>query len=287
LLTAAGAMSSAVLAATVAAAAAHAGWNAIAHWITDKVVALALVNAGALACAIPLVVIAAPPAPASRGYLVASAIVHVAYNGVLMLAYRLGDFNQTYPLGRGTSPVVVTVLAVVFAHEIPGSGQVAGISLIFVGLAWLVIAGRRQHPSGPAPVLAAFAVGILIATYTTIDGLGVRRAGSTLGYIGWLMMLEDATLVIAALALRGRRLCRDVRPVAWIGLLGGVLSIAAYGLVLWAQTHAPLATVAAVRESSIVIGALIGALVFKERFGRARLAATITVALGITAVYLA
>jgi drug/metabolite transporter (DMT)-like permease len=281
------AVSAAVLAATLSAACAHAAWNSIAHAIPDKVASFTLVNLGALACAIPLVVLAPPPAVRCWGYLAASVVLHVMYNGLLMLSYRLGDFSQTYPLARGTSPLVVMLLAAVFAGEMPGPGQFAGVALICGGLGSLVLAGRRAGSYDRRAVLAALATGLTIAAYTMVDGVGVRLSGSTFGYTGWLMLTESSVVPIVALACQRGRLLAALRPVWPVGLLGGALSVLAYGLVLWAQTRGALATVAALRESSIILAAVIGSVVFHERFGWPRILAAGLVTLGIVVLYLA
>ncbi|RDI48198.1 DMT family transporter [Nocardia mexicana] len=278
--------SAAVLAATLVAAVLHASWNAIAHWIPDKTASLTIVNLGGLLCAIPLVLVAMGPDRESWPYLAASTALHVAYNCLLMVSYRLGDLSQTYPLARGTSPLVVTLLAAIFLGEMPRPGQIAGVLLVSAGLACLVFWGRRTHPSSPAAVGAAVATGLMIAAYTTVDGIGVRLADSTLGYAAWLMLLEQMAVPTAAFALRGRKLWYEIRPVWHIGLAGGAMSVLAYGLVLWAQTRSALADVAALRETSIIAGALIGTLLFRERFGTARVVATCAVAGGIAVMYL-
>jgi drug/metabolite transporter (DMT)-like permease len=280
------AISPGVLAATLTAACAHAAWNSIAHGIHDKVASFTLVNAGSFLASIPLLIVAAPPDTRCLGYLAASVALHVAYNGLLMLSYRLGDFGQAYPLARGTAPLVVLLLAAVFAGEKPGTAQLAGVSLICGGLGSLVLWGRRGGCDRRA-VLAAVATGLVIGGYTTLDGFGVRISGSFLGYTGWLMLAQSTVVPVAALARRGRRLHAALRPVWLIGLAGGVLSVLAYGLVLWAQTRGALATVAALRESSIILAAVIGSVFFHERFGRARIAAAVCVTAGIAALYLA
>jgi drug/metabolite transporter (DMT)-like permease len=120
-----------------------------------------------------------------------------------------------------------------------------------------------------------------------VDGIGVRLSGSTFGYTGWLMLTESAVVPAVALAWQRGRLLPALRPVWRIGLLGGALSVLAYGLVLWAQTRGALATVAALRESSIILAAVIGSVVFHERFGWARVVAAGCVTLGIITLYLA
>jgi drug/metabolite transporter (DMT)-like permease len=128
--------------------------------------------------------------------------------------------------------------------------------------------------------------GVVIAAYTTVDGLGVRSAGSVAGYAGWLFLLQGPALPLAAVVSRRRQLWTQMRPHLWRGLAGGVLSLAAYGLVLWAQTRGALAPIAALRETSVIVGAVIGAVVFGEKFGRWRIAATVLVAGGVVLVTL-
>jgi len=271
--------------AVLVAAVTHATWNAIAHGIKDQVLAFGLIGAGSMAVAVPLVVLAPFPLGRCWPYLLGSVFIHVFYNLLLMRCYRYGEFGQVYPLARGTSPLVVTVLAAVFAAERPSVPQVLGVLVISSGLAVLVLAGRRSR-SGSAPsraaLLAAGATGLTIASYTTVDGLGVRLSGSAAGYIGWLMLLESLCVPAWALARRRREVASGVsRRVLLSGLLAGALSVLAYGLVLWAQTRGALAPIAALRETSVIFGAVIGTVVFREPFGRLRIAATVLVVIGV------
>jgi drug/metabolite transporter (DMT)-like permease len=275
-----------ILATTLSAAVAHATWNSIAHGIKDKLVSFTLVSLGGLICAVPLLLLGAPPSSRSWGYLGVSVLLHITYTVLLMASYRLGDFSQTYPLARGTSPLVVLGLAAAFAGETPGPGQFAGVALICLGLGSLVLSGRKSGGYDKRAVLAALATGLSIAGYTTVDGIGVRLSHSVVGYIGWLMVLETAPWPFVALAIRRRQLLPALRPVWPIGLLGGGLSVLAYGLVLWAQTRGALATVAALRESSIVVAAVIGSVFFHEKFGWVRIVAAVCVTAGIAVLYL-
>jgi len=270
--------------AVLAAAVTHATWNAIAHGIKDQLLAFGLIGLGSVAVAVPLVAFFPFPLAACWPYLLGSVFIHVFYNLLLMRCYRYGDFGQVYPLARGTSPLVVTVLAAVFAAERPSLPQVLGVLVISSGLAVLVLAGWRggaaSRLSRPA-LLAAGATGLTIAAYTTDDGLGVRLSGSSVGYIGWLMLMQS--LCVPAWALTRRRdVMRGLsRRVLLAGVSAGALSVLAYGLVLWAQTRGALAPIAALRETSVIIGAVIGTLVFREPFGRWRIAATVLVVLGV------
>jgi drug/metabolite transporter (DMT)-like permease len=264
--------------AVLAAAVTHATWNALAHGIKDQTLAFALIGVGGIVVAIPLVILAAMPRPDCWPYLAGSIVIHVFYNLLLMRCYRYGEFGQVYPLARGISPVVVTILAAVFVHEHLALLQVGGVLVVSAGLATLVLAGRR--PGRPA-FLAAVGTGLTIAAYTTVDGVGVRLSLSPVGYIGWLMLLESLCVPMFALVRRRDVLLKQPPRVLGAGLAAGALSVLAYGLVLWAQTRGALAPIAALRETSVIFGAIIGTLVFREPFGRTRIAATVLVVAGI------
>ncbi|MFI1198977.1 EamA family transporter [Streptomyces sp. NPDC020883] len=283
-----------VVAAVLLAAVTHASWNALAHGIRDQLLAFTLVGGGGALCGAALAGLTPLPAAGAWPYLLVSAVLHVVYQILLMQSFRLGDFGQMYPIARGTAPLVVTVLAAVFVHEVPDRWVLAGVTLASAGLVGMALWGIRDggtshaarargegsRPHWPA-IAAAVATGLSIASYTTVDGVGVRASGTALGYIAWLMILEGLAIPVYALATRRGRLAAELRPLALRGLAGGVLSVFAYGLVLWAQTRAPLAPIAALRESSIIVGAAIGALFFKERFGFPRVAAAGVMVVGI------
>ncbi|WNI24323.1 EamA family transporter [Streptomyces sp. ITFR-16] len=269
--------------AVLTAAFTHAGWNAIAHAIKDQLVSFTLISGGGLLIGAAAALFVPFPAADAWPYLFVSAALHVAYMLLLMRSFTLGDFGQMYPIARGTAPLVVTVLAAVFVGEVPDGWATAGVAVASAGLVGLALWGIRgagKRPQWPA-ILAALATGLAIAGYTTVDGVGVRASGSSLGYIAWLMILEGVAIPLYALHRRRTALPAQLRPYAVRGLLGAALSVTAYGLVLWAQTRAALAPVAALRESSIIVGAAIGTVFFKERFGAPRIAAAGLMVVGI------
>ncbi|MYW48213.1 EamA family transporter [Streptomyces sp. SID161] len=270
-----------VAAAVLLAAVTHAGWNALAHRVTDKLAGFALISGGGLLIGLAATPFVAFPAGPAWTYLFVSAAVHIAYYALLMTSFRLGDFGQAYPIARGSAPLLVTLLAAVFAHEVPGAWASAGIAVSCLGLTGVSLWGVRGSRPDWAAVGAALATGLTIAAYTVIDGLGVRAAHTPLGYTAWLMAVQGAAIP-AFLCVRARGdTVRLLRPYAAVGLLGAALSVVAYALVLWAQTRAALAPVAALRESSIIVGAAIGALFFKESFGAPRIAAAGLLVVGI------
>jgi drug/metabolite transporter (DMT)-like permease len=271
--------------AVLAAAVTHAVWNAIAHGIKDQMLAFALIGVGGIVVAIPLIIVAASPRAASWPYLLGSVAIHVFYVLLLMQCYRLGEFSQVYPLARGVSPLVVTILAAVFVGEHLALPQIAGVVVVSAGLAFLVFGGRRALDSpgkhSRAAFLAAIGTGLTIAAYTTVDGVGVRLSASPAGYIAWLMLLQSLEVPMFALVRRRHVLLKQPRRILLSGLAAGALSVLAYGLVLWAQTRGALAPIAALRETSVIFGAIIGTLAFREPFGRTRIVAAIIVAGGI------
>ncbi|MFD9034240.1 EamA family transporter [Streptomyces sp. NPDC056527] len=272
-----------VAAAVLLAAVTHAGWNALAHTIRDQLLSFTLISGGGALIGGVAAFFVPLPAAGAWPYLIVSAVLHVGYMALLMRSFTLGDFGQMYPIARGTAPLAVTFLAAVFVDEIPDGWQLTGVAFACAGLTGLALWGVRgsgRRPDWPA-LLAAGATGLAIAGYTVVDGVGVRASGTPLGYIAWLMVLEGLAIPAYALWTRRSALLPQLRPHAVRGLLGAALSVCAYGLVLWAQTKAALAPIAALRESSIIVGAAIGALFFKERFGGPRVAAAGLMVVGI------
>ncbi|MDT7708143.1 MAG: hypothetical protein QOG20_3750 [Pseudonocardiales bacterium] len=258
-----------VIAVVLGAALLHAIWNAIAHGVRDRLVGFALMGVVDVVVGGALVAVAAPLTATAWPYVVASAAAHVAYNLLLLGSYQLGEFSQMYPLARGTSPWVVALVSLLVLHRALQPAQLVGVLVVSAGLAGLVLVGGRIGRLQLPALAAAFATGLTIALYTVIDGLGVATTPLT-AYIGWLFLLQGPAMPLLALARRGRALPAQMRRYAAPGVVGGLVAIAAYGAVLWAQTSGALAPIAALRETSIVFGALIGALFLGEHLGRRR-----------------
>ncbi|MET7640306.1 DMT family transporter [Streptomyces sp. NPDC005438] len=273
-----------VVAAVLAAAVTHASWNAIAHGLKDQLLAFSLIELAGTLCGLTAAVFVPFPRAEAWPYLLVSVVLHLGYMALLMRSFQLGDFGQVYPLARGTAPLVVTVLAVVVVGERLDAWATAGVAVASAGLMGVALVGLRSGTARhrtPA-VLAALGTGLAIAAYSVVDGAGVRASGSALGYTAWLLLLMGPAIPLYTLATRGRVLLAQMRPVWALGLLGGALSGLAYGLVLWAQTRGPLAPVAALRESSILVGATIGTVFFREQFGRFRVLAAVLMVAGIS-----
>ncbi|MEV7186192.1 DMT family transporter [Kitasatospora sp. NPDC093102] len=277
----------AVPVAVLTAAVLHAVWNGLAHRIPDKLVGFTLINLTYTACALVLVALNPLPAAAAWPYLLASVAVEVTSTLLLLRAYQLGDFGQMYPIARGTAPLLVALISAVLLGQHLGAGELLGVLVISCGLIGLAFArgipGRAQLPA----LGAAAGTGVMIAVYTVLDGSGVRHAGTVGGYVAWLFLLQGPLLALIVRVRRGPGLLAGAGRAVPLGIAGGVLSLTAYGLVVWAQARGNLATIAALRETSIVIAALIATMVFRERLGRLRLTAALTVLGGIAVLELA
>jgi drug/metabolite transporter (DMT)-like permease len=276
----------AVLALVLFAGVLHAGWNAIASAISDKTVAFALIGAAQGALAVIALPVVGLPRSSAVAFAAGSAVIHVVYTAALLQSYRLGDFGRTYPLARGTAPLLVGLGAWFIAGEHLTAVQIAGTCTIAAALTAIVFAGGRLTRADVPATAAALLTGVTIAGYTVVDGLGVRHAHNPAGYLSLVFIFQaPAILAIAVYRLRhrlNRRLLREARA----GFVAGVISVLAYGIVVWAQTRAPLALVSALRETSVISAALIATLLFKEPFARRRLLPSVAVALGIVLIAL-
>jgi len=269
------------------AAVTHAVWNALAHAVRDKLTLTATLGAGTAGISVVLLVFLPAPPAVAWPYIAASAGLHVVYNVLLLFTYRIGEFSQVYPVARGTSPWVVAIAGALLVGDRLSGVATGGVVVISVGLMSLVVSGRHRSLRADLPALgAAVATGCTIAAYTVVDGIGVRHAGGAAPYAGWMFFSEGAlTLAVAMLMRRGRPFV-DARQAIRVGPLCAALSIIAYGLVLWAQTQGALAAVAALRETSVIAGAIIGAVFFHEGFGRGRILGAVLVVAGIAMIEL-
>ncbi|MGF6535601.1 drug/metabolite transporter (DMT)-like permease [Paraburkholderia sp. GAS206C] len=243
----------------------HASWNAMLHGNRDRFLSMTWMSI-AIAAISTLVVLFVPwPARAAWPYIGASGLVHIVYNVTLVRSYRRNDLAQAYPVARGSSPLLVTLGAALFAHEAIGPLHALGIAMISGGI--IAIALQGQHVSR-AGVLAALTTGATIAVYTVIDGIGVRLSGGqALAYTAWMFMFYWLMPVLFV-AVRGlTALWEPVREAplsVGSSLIGGVVSIAAYGIVIWALQSGAMGAVSALRETSVVFAVLIGRVFLRE-----------------------
>jgi drug/metabolite transporter (DMT)-like permease len=259
----------------------HASWNAMLHVNRDRFLSMTWMSI-AIGAVSTLIALCTPlPASASWPYIVASGLVHDLYNANLVRAYRRGDLALAYPIARGSSPLLVTLGAALFAHEAIGPLHALGVVMISGGIIAIALQGQHMSRQG---VLAALTTGATIAIYTVIDGIGVRLSGDkALAYTAWIFMFYWLT-PLAFVAMRGfAAMWTPVRtqPAA-VGssLAGGLVSLAAYGIVIWALQSGAMGAVSALRETSVVFAVLIGRVLLQETVTAKRWIACVVVAAG-------
>ncbi len=249
----------------------------------DKTVMLGLIALGHVVPGIAMLFLFPAPAVAAMPYIIASTVIHWGYYYFLSTAYRFGDLSFVYPIARGLTPVMIALGAMIWADEHLPVMAWAGILVVSMGIMTLVL--KRGGFSGPA-LMAALITSLTIAAYSIVDGIGIRLSGSPFGYIAWIFSAEICVFAFVVLRFH-ERMRQLTRLIGIVGVCGGVLSGAAYGLVLYAKTFAPLGLVSALRETSVVFAAMIGVFWFHEGPGLRRVIAAMIVSVGIIVITLA
>lgn len=265
----------------ILAAALHAGWNALIKISGDRVAVMAFVTlAGSILsiCALPYV---SPPDPASWPFLALTIVLHTGYHFFLPIAYDHGDLGQVYPIARGSAPLLVTLGAVLFAGELLPPIALVGVVCLAVGVMTLTFDKTSGVGVNPKAVLFALATGLCIASYTIVDGLGARVAGSVLGFAVWLTIGDGILTFIIAFFWKRKALWQVARSQWAIGFAGGAMQIGAYWIIVWALAHAPMGMVSALRETSVLFAALISTFLLREGFGVWRFVSATFVTLGL------
>jgi drug/metabolite transporter (DMT)-like permease len=265
----------------------HAGWNAVLRHGRDRLWTFVLIAGGSAAFSVACLPWLPLPHAASLPMLASSFLLHTLYSVLLIFGYGWGELGAIYPIARGSAPLLVAAGAAVFASEHLRPLALAAIAVISLG----IIALSRDNLAAAAPrraLAAAIATGLTIASYSVVDGIGARLAGNAASYGFWLTAVDFLPWPLVLMARRGTMRSGMAGPGdGWRAFTGGVVSIIAYVIVLWAMTLAPLGIVSALRETSVVFAALIGWFFLGERLSWQRLAACCVIAAGIVTLALA
>jgi len=268
----------------------HASWNAILKSdSSDRLATFGVImTTGTLmgACVAPFVPMIEP---AAWKFLIASVLIHVAYYTCLLKAYSYGDLSHTYPIARGLGPLLVALVSGQFIGEHLRVQDIVGVLLLSFGLVALAMPLRNVVPKPGSrhglATLFAVLTGFTIAGYIISDGLGVRAAGPTIehriSYIAWLCIFEGPWLLVLAIYLRPATVWAHLARSWHRGVIGGVIANLGYGIAIYALVLGPMAHVAALRETSVLFGALMGTLLLGEPFGRRRVAAAAVIVAGL------
>ncbi|MCO4842047.1 MAG: EamA family transporter [Yoonia sp.] len=269
-----------VLAAVLGAAFLHALWNALIKLGLSKLTSMLILTLvqGAMGCAIALT---RPfPEPQVWLWLLASGVFHAAYKLFLAFAYEQGDLSRVYPIARGAAPMVVLLISALFLSDVIAVWEFAGIAILGSGI---LLMARGVFSSGESRKLVPLAFGSAMATagYSLVDGLGARVSGDAVAYVGWLFTLDALFFTPICVTLRGPSVLKANRRAWMVGSVAAVASYSAYAIAVWAMTVAPIALVAALRETSILFAVLIGWLVFGERMDRQKMLAAGLIVAGV------
>ena len=277
----------------------HASWNALLRGGADRTQSMLIMNVTVGIAGLAMMAAVGLPSSASAIYVFTSGLIHLVYNALLVRMYRSGDLGETYPVARGSSPALVALGGSLLAGEWMNLIGTVGIGLVCAGIFLLAAARARSEQAkaelasyrapGKAGRLhamnlpAALATGVSIAAYTVVDGLGVRASGNWIAYTGGLFAFF---LAVPLWYLARRRRTVFVVPLAEAGKAasGGLISLAAYGAIIWAMQGNAMGAVSALRETSVVFAALLGAAFLNERLTGLRIAACCVIAAGAACV---
>jgi drug/metabolite transporter (DMT)-like permease len=262
-----------VFLAVLTAAALHAGWNALIKIRLDPFLAMTLICFTCGMIALPALPFTGLPKAAAWPWIFASVVIHLGYYLFLAEAYRRADMGQIYPIARGAAPLMTAVASVFLVHDPLSAGNGVGILLLGAGVLLISLRGHR-HLMAPSKVAVSCALltAITISAYTIVDGIGARTAGDPNAYAAALFAVDAYPMLIICLFWKGVKGVRPALGFLLPGFAGGAMSLAAYWIAIWAMTVAPIALVAAIRETSVLFGGLIAVVFLKEPMTRVRAA---------------
>ena len=220
------------------------------------------------------------PSKESWPFILASAFTHQIYFTVVCLGYRLGDLSQVYSIQRGVAPLLVTLGAFIFARELVNLQGAVGIFMISIAIISLTLTQKMKFDN-PKAIFCALFTGVMIATYTILDGLGSRLSGNVFGYIVWLFVLDALPFSLIMLYIRRKNIKKILITESRGGIIIGILGSCAYATSIWALTLAPMAYVSALRETSVIIAAWLGCKILREPFGIKRIVAAVFIVIGV------
>jgi drug/metabolite transporter (DMT)-like permease len=266
----------------ILSAIAHAVWNALVKSSGDRTLTMVAIRTTGMTAGLLALPFVDWPSPASWKWLAVTSVVMFAYYALLVRSYGVGDMSIVYPLARGLAPVLTTIAAFLAIGEALSPGQIAAVAMISLGIMALSFGAGASR----AAVGFALATGVSVATYSFFAGLGVRTAGTILGFWACLEIVTGFGTFCYGLVVRRGDLVAWARRHGAIGLFAGAISVVGFLSYLVAARSLPLGPVSAVRETSVIFGAVLGTLVLKEGFGPRRIAAALLVTVGIVVLAL-
>ena len=261
----------------------HASWNALTKAGGDPLISVTIITATGGVCALPLLIWLPLPGPETWKWLLVSACIHYVYQLALVRTYQLGELSQVYPIARGLAPLGVACLAAIGAGEYLEPGQLVGLALASLAIISLGT-GRVAGQSTKRAVGMAVLTAALIGSYTYTDARGVRSVASAENFIGWSFFLGSVPMVLTTIVRRRSGGLAAWRRLGPLPIGGGLMATVGYAIALWALARAPMASVASLRESSVLFAALLGTRVLGDSFGRRRVVSALVLVVGLILV---
>ncbi|MEJ5358630.1 MAG: DMT family transporter [Desulfobacterales bacterium] len=274
-------MTPAVMLVVLTAALLHACWNFLVKRNRDPHLGMTAVVLGHTPFALAAIFIAPPPEEKAIPFILAGAVLHTGYQLFLLASYRRGDLSQVYPLARGSAPLIVAAVSLILLGAQLSRLELAAVALIATGIMSLALVRRSEGLRNGRAAALALVTGGFIASYSLVDGMGARTAGTALGYYGWLSTANALLFALGMGAVRPETVKRAVWREPRLSLSGGGASFLAYAMVTWAFTLAPIPLVTALRETSILFALLLGVFFLKERLDLLKLFATLITMFGV------
>ena len=267
--------------AIILAAFLHAVWNAMVKNEDNKYLAVTAIVLGHVPVSVLIILLTPIPSVESIPFIILSALLHIGYEWYLLSAYRFGDLTKVYPIARGTAPILITIVSLIFLGVALSNFEILGIFIISLGILSLSLQGAKGIKNRSA-VIYALVTGFFIMGYSITDGYGARVSNSFLSYMGWSFIL-NATIfpIILKINNKSEIITKTFKEGKKIFFIGGTLSYIVYGIVIWGFTQAPIALITALRETSIIFALLIGTFFLKEKFTLLKVIATFIIFFGV------
>ena len=267
--------------AIILAAFLHAVWNAMVKNEDNKYLAVTAIVLGHVPVSVLIILLTPIPSVESIPFIILSALLHIGYEWYLLSAYRFGDLTKVYPIARGTAPILITIVSLIFLGVALSNFEILGIFIISLGILSLSLQGAKGIKNRSA-VIYALVTGFFIMGYSITDGYGARVSNSFLSYMGWSFIL-NATIfpIILKINNKSEIITKTFKEGKKIFFIGGTLSYIVYGIVIWGFTQAPIALITALRETSIIFALLIGTFFLKEKFTLLKVIATFVIFFGV------
>ena len=267
--------------AVIFAAFLHALWNAMVKNEKDKYLGVSAIVFGQVPASIIIIFFTPIPTAESIPYIFLSGILHTGYLWFLLFAYKFGDYTKVYPIARGSAPIFVSIVSLIFFAVVLSNFELMGIVVISLGILSLSFKDSRSIKNHKA-IIYALITGGFIMSYSITDGYGAKISLSFLSYMGWTFILSAFLFIFLLNFMKKHSAIKKIfKEGKFIFFVGGTISYLTYGIIVWGFTQAPIPIVTVLRETSIIFALLIGILFLKEKFTSIKAVAVLTIFFGI------